>query len=101
MNVNDLAALAERPVSEVAPWLQPIAAAMDEFQIDSAARQAAFLAQIVHESDGLGRVVENLSYSAPPAWSRSGRTTSTCHPMIRTAGTTLPSTNTGPNRWPT
>lgn len=65
MNLNDLAALAERPVSDVAPWLQPIAAAMDEFQIDSAARQAAFLAQIVHESDGLGRVVENLSYSAP------------------------------------
>ncbi|RJP70848.1 MAG: glycoside hydrolase family 19 protein [Comamonadaceae bacterium] len=65
MNVNDLAALAQRPVSEVAPWLQPIAAAMDEFQIDSAARQAAFLAQIAHESDGFGRVVENLSYSAP------------------------------------
>lgn len=65
MNVNDLAALAQRPASEVAPWLPPIAAAMDEFQIDSAARQAAFLAQIVHESDGLGRVVENLSYSAP------------------------------------
>jgi putative chitinase len=64
MNVNDLAALAQRPVSEVAPWLQPIAAAMDEFQIDSAARQAAFLAQIVHESDGLGRVVENLR--SPP-----------------------------------
>lgn len=64
MNTNDLAVLAERPASEVAPWLQPIAAAMDEFQIDSAARQAAFLAQIVHESDGLARLVENLSYSA-------------------------------------
>ena len=37
------------PASEVAPWLPPIEAAMDEFQIDSAARQAAFLAQIVHE----------------------------------------------------
>lgn len=65
MNVNDLAALAERPDSEVAPWLEPIAAAMDEFQIDGPARQAAFLAQIVHESDGLTRVVENLNYSAP------------------------------------
>jgi putative chitinase len=64
MNANDLAALTERPVDAVAPWLQPITAAMSEFQIDTAARQAAFLAQIVHESDGLARLVENLNYSA-------------------------------------
>jgi putative chitinase len=64
MNVNDLASLAQCKVEDVAHWMAPIEAAMGEFQIDTAARQAAFLAQIVHESDGLGRVVENLSYSA-------------------------------------
>lgn len=64
MNVDDLAALAQRTAEDIGHWLEPIEAAMHEFGIDSTARQAAFLAQIVHESDGLGQLVENLNYSA-------------------------------------
>jgi len=39
-------------------------AAMDRYRIDTRARQAAFLAQIGHESSQLTRLVENLNYSA-------------------------------------
>lgn len=73
MTANDLAALAGRPTDDVAPWLQPVAAAMAEFLINTPAREAAFLAQIVHESDGLRAVQENLNYSArrlPEVWPR-------------------------------
>ncbi|MCU9137698.1 glycoside hydrolase family 19 protein [Pseudomonas aeruginosa] len=38
--------------------------AMDEREIDTPARRAAFLAQIGHESAQLTRLVENLNYSA-------------------------------------
>lgn len=71
MNANDLAALTGRPADEVASWLQPIQAAMTEFEINTAAREAAFLAQIVHESDGLRATEESLNYSAkrlPEVW---------------------------------
>lgn len=39
-------------------WLPPIEAAMAEFEINTPARQAAFLAQIGHESGGLHWLVE-------------------------------------------
>lgn len=71
MNANDLAALTGRPADEVASWLQPIQAAMTEFEINTPAREAAFLAQIVHESDGLRATEESLNYSAkrlPEVW---------------------------------
>ncbi len=73
MKADDLAALTGRPIGEVEPWLQPIAAAMAEFGINTAAREAAFLAQIVHESDGLRAMEENLNYHAsrlPAVWPR-------------------------------
>lgn len=73
MTADDLASLTGRPCSEVAPWVEPIEAAMNEFEINTPAREAAFLAQIVHESDGLRAVVESLSYSAarlPVVWPR-------------------------------
>ncbi|MES2842801.1 MAG: glycoside hydrolase family 19 protein [Pseudomonadota bacterium] len=73
MTADDLATLTGRPSNEVEPWLGPIEAAMTEFQINTPAREAAFLAQIVHESDGLRGVAENLSYSAarlPVVWPR-------------------------------
>lgn len=73
MTANDLAILSGRPVDEASPWLQPIQAAMAEFDINTPARGAAFLAQTVHESDGLRAMEENLSYHAmrlPEVWPR-------------------------------
>lgn len=73
MTADDLADLTGRPIADVEPWLQPIAAAMAEFGIDTPAREAAFLAQIVHESDGLRAMEENLNYHAsrlPVVWPR-------------------------------
>jgi Predicted chitinase len=37
---------------------------MTEFEINTPLRQAAFLAQVFHESGNLGRLDENLNYSA-------------------------------------
>ena len=45
-------------------WADPINAACDRYQINTALRLAAFLSQIGHESGRLSRVVENLNYSA-------------------------------------
>lgn len=48
-------------LSEYAPILE---SAMAEFEINTPLRKAAFLAQILHESGGLSRWEENLTYSA-------------------------------------
>ncbi len=45
-------------------WLDPLNAAMDQYEINDARRAAAFLAQIAQESSELRAVVENLNYSA-------------------------------------
>ena len=45
-------------------WLAPLNAAMAEFDITTWPRQAAFLANVAHESGECRRVEENLSYSA-------------------------------------
>ncbi len=45
-------------------WCPALNAAMERFQISSAARAAAFLAQVAHESSEFRHLVENLSYSA-------------------------------------
>lgn len=44
-------------------YAAPLTGAMDEFGILRPAQQAAFLAQITHESARLSRVQENLNYS--------------------------------------
>ena len=44
-------------------FLRPLGAAMERYAIDRPARQAAFLAQLAHESGQLRRVQENLNYS--------------------------------------
>lgn len=46
------------------PWGDALLKAMPEFNIHTPARQAAFIAQIAHESSELTRVEENLNYSA-------------------------------------
>lgn len=50
--------------SRVAICLDPLNAAMAEFDINTPARQAAFLAQVGHESAQLSTAEENLFYSA-------------------------------------
>lgn len=44
-------------------FLKPLSEAMSRYAIDTPARQAAFLAQLAHESAELRRTQENLSYS--------------------------------------
>jgi putative chitinase len=58
--------------SRAAAWTLPISSAMDQYQIDSPARQAAFLSQIGHESGGLnwtaelwGPTAQQLKYEPP------------------------------------
>ena len=46
-----------------AQFADPLSSAMSEFEINTAARQAAFLAQIAHESSELARLEESLHYS--------------------------------------
>jgi putative chitinase len=46
------------------PWHAPFLAAMAERHIDTPRRQAAFLAQVGHESSSLSRVEEGLNYTA-------------------------------------
>lgn len=46
------------------PFIEPLNAAMDEWEIDSPQRQAAFLAQVAHESGGFHYVKEIASGEA-------------------------------------
>jgi putative chitinase len=45
-------------------WLPAITAAMRRFEIATPRQQAHFVAQLLHESGNLTRLVENLNYSA-------------------------------------
>lgn len=45
-------------------WVEAVAAACQEFNIDTPQRIAGFLSQCAHESGGFERLQENLNYSA-------------------------------------
>ena len=53
MNADQLATCTGATAARAALWLAPISEAMGEFGIDTPTQQAAFLAQIGHESGGL------------------------------------------------
>ena len=59
-----LITLTQRPEPEVRGWVEPLGVTMLTFGIDTPARQAAFLANVVHESAKLVYLEENLNYSA-------------------------------------
>jgi putative chitinase len=50
--------------SRAALWIEPLNQAMTEWAINTVPRQAAFLAQVLHESGQFKSLVENLHYSA-------------------------------------
>lgn len=45
-------------------WAQPLTDAMTRFEINTPAREAAFLAQVAHESGRFSAIEENLNYRA-------------------------------------
>ncbi len=58
MTPQDLVACTGARIDRATEWLPHILAAMDEFDINTPERQAAFLAQIGHESGGLHYTTE-------------------------------------------
>lgn len=64
MDAKTLAAATGIGSATAQSWAPHLTAAMDRYGINTPRRQAAFLAQLVHESAGLERLVENLNYSA-------------------------------------
>lgn len=63
MNRAQLLAIAPGAARQADQFLAPLTAAMARFGIDSPARQAAFLAQVLHESVNLTRMTESFNYS--------------------------------------
>ncbi|MEJ7687617.1 MAG: glycoside hydrolase family 19 protein [Variovorax sp.] len=64
LTIDALSEIAQCPEAVAASWCTPLVAAMLSQEIDTLPRVAAFLGQVVHESDALSRVEENLHYSA-------------------------------------
>lgn len=63
MNRAQLLSLAPKLGARADAFVGALNAAMARYGIDTPARQAAFLGQVVHESLGLTRMTENLNYS--------------------------------------
>lgn len=58
------AALPHCRSQEIDAFFEPLSEAMEEFEINTPRRMAAFLAQIAHESGNFRQTKENLNYSA-------------------------------------
>lgn len=87
MNLDEFAASANIPQERAEQWLEHVEAAMDRFGIRRPKQQAAFLAQICHESGGLLRVRENMNYSTPEllrkVWPYKFRTVEAARAYVR------------------
>lgn len=64
LSPDRLARAAGIPLPVATVWADPLATAMAAYAIVGPQRQAAFLAQLAHESAGFTRLEENLNYSA-------------------------------------
>lgn len=62
MTLEDLLRILPSATAKADAFLAPLNAAMAEFDIDTPARQAAFIAQVGHESRQLSALEENLNY---------------------------------------
>jgi putative chitinase len=75
------------PRCDTAVWTDPLNAAMDRFEINTATRMAAFLAQLAHESTETTRLVEGLSYSKASllckTWPKRFPTETSAEPYVK------------------
>ena len=62
MTRTELLQIMPRAAAVVDSFIPPLEAAMAEFRIDNPARQAAFLAQVAHESGQLTALEESMNY---------------------------------------
>ena len=62
MTRNELLQIMPRATAAADSFVVPLEAAMREFGIDTPARQAAFLAQVAHESNQLSALEESMNY---------------------------------------
>lgn len=86
MSPELLARITSATPPRAALFAAPLAAAMRRWKIDTPVRQAAFLAQISHESGRLLRLEENLNYSAErliAVWPSRFRTLEAAQPFAR------------------
>lgn len=66
LTIEQLHAICPRsPVGRLSIFVEPINASMDEFDVGTLERRAAFLAQYAHETEGFTRLVENMMYTTP------------------------------------
>ena len=65
MDVQTFADAAQIPLERAARWLEHMELAMDVYDIRKPKQQAAFIAQLWHESQAFQRTEENLRYSTP------------------------------------
>lgn len=62
MKASILASAAGISLTAATAWAPALTAAMEKFSINTPRRQAAFIAQVAHESNGFESLVENLNY---------------------------------------
>jgi putative chitinase len=64
LDAEDLSSAVGCSIETAGQWVGPLNEAMDAFAIWTRERQAGFLGQIAHESNGLRRLEEDLNYTA-------------------------------------